>query len=347
MPLRHSHLCLLGLIAIVTAAVQPGLARAVPAHDVGARKQRPGHSDEHASAEHRRRARAEDRRRLAALVRRNPKALLQRSFIKRAQVDDFSLPITVRLNPVADGTVSPPTFQSSDDSLQISWDPTTTGKAWPAPTDLQAGVSWAPPAPVTTTLSGGFAMEINFNADTSGYGALGILETTQGQQTSLQATPFAISDFDPSCASGPALQVQPGTTVQLISGGMTFGALDLVHQTAAGSLHLYAALSAERTETCDATANTYAPTGLDDSRLSPIVVTFYGEFHLSPAITADGRLRLGKLNVDGSVVPQQSSFSYIHACTSTTLSTCNDVAFPARITLEHLTADLLVGSAPT
>jgi hypothetical protein len=297
-------------------------------------------SQHHRKHESKRSARARARERLTAEIRRNPKALLKPSFIRKAQLLDYSLPLTVRLNAAVGAG---PTFAPSDDLLQIAGDPSTV--PWPQPPDLAAGIRWGPPAPQTTTLTGGFRMQVHFSADTSGYGGLGVLETTQGQQVAMQGTPFGISDFDPTCAGGPSLRVRSATTVRFSAAGTTFGILNLASGTAAGVLHVYGDLSAERADACDPTANAYQPTPEDASTATPIVISYSGAFRLSPAITADGRLRFGKIAVDDAVSGQQASFSYLHACASATV-TCNDTAFPVRVKLLKLTAELLVGDVP-
>jgi hypothetical protein len=294
-------------------------------------------------AERRRAQRARERRLLTLEIRRNPKALLKPSFIRRAQLADYELPLTVRLNAATDGTGT--NFAASDDVLQIS--PDTSTQAWPQPGDLGPGIAWGPPLPVTTTLTGGFTMQMSFNTDTSGYGAFGVVETRQGQSTGMHGTPFAISDFDPSCTTGPALEVASGTQVAFSSAGTTYGFVNIMNETAAGVLHLYADLTSERAELCDPTANTYASTAEDSSQVTPIVVTYSGSFHLSPAITPDGHLRLGRIAIDDSSTPQMSSFSYLHSCTAASTSTCNDAAFPLRFKLLHMTAEVLIGAAPS
>jgi hypothetical protein len=280
-------------------------------------------------AERKRQAAARERRRLAALVRRDPRAVLRPSFIKRAQLVDFTLPVWVRLNPATDNAGH---FAAPDDSLQISWD--TSTQAWPL------GAGFLPEPPVTTSLDGGFTMQVHFGNDTSGYGGFGALELTTGQAASLSATPFDISDFDPTCASGPALRVATGSTVRFTGAGSTWGILNLATGTAAGVLHLFGDLAAERADAC---GGPYLPTGEAASTVSPIVLSFTGGFRISPTLTADGRLRLGKLTVDDAVLAQQSSFSYVHACTSTTVGQCDDRAFPSRTKVLKLTAELLIG----
>jgi hypothetical protein len=309
---------------------------AFPAASVAAAVHRP------TRAERRRAAQMRERHRLTREVKKNPRALLKPSFIHRAQLADWELPLTVRLNGATDSSGT--AFAASDDVLQLSAD--TSTQAWPQPGDLAPGVAWAPLPSVTTTLTGGFTMQMSFNTDTSGYGAFGTVETRQGQSTSLRGTPFGISDFAPTCATGPALRVASGTTVAFTSAGTTYGFINILNETAAGVLHLYADLTSERADACDPTANAYAPTAEDSSQTTPIVVTYNGSFHLSPAITPDGRLRLGRITVDDTSTAQMSSFSYLHSCTTVSTSTCNDAAFPFRFKVLKMTAEVIIGAAP-
>lgn len=76
--------------------------------------------------------------------------------------------------------------------------------------------------------------------------------------------------------------------------------------------------------------------------LTPLPVAFAGSFRLSPAITADGRVRLGVMVADAATIPQASSFGFVHSCTEAPPS-CADQAFPARLSTVRLTAELLVG----
>ena len=114
---------------------------------------------------------------------------MRADFLRRADFVDFQMPITVRLNPATDASGD---WAASDDQLQIAWDTQT------APWPIATGVPWAP---VTTSLTGGFTMQWNFGGDASGYGGVGVFETTQGQGVSMQGTPFSISGLGPACAS--------------------------------------------------------------------------------------------------------------------------------------------------
>jgi hypothetical protein len=85
------------------------------------------------------------------------------------------------------------------------------------------------------------------------------------------------------------------------------------------------------------TNNVHAPSSGD-----PIVpISFDATFKISPAVTADGKLRLGVLTVPvGSTQP--TTFARITMCVDEA-ATCTTRAFPARLKLLQLNAEVLVG----
>jgi len=70
-------------------------------------------------------------------------------------------------------------------------------------------------------------------------------------------------------------------------------------------------------------------------------VSMSGKFYVSPALTADGQMRFGKIVVDDSVTPQRSTFAYVRSCTN--ILACDPMQFPARLKIKKLTADVLLG----
>lgn len=280
------------------------------------------------------------RRELARELRRNPKALLKTSFIKKAQAFLFDVPVTVRLNTPAATT---PT------TLAIAWQQPSLFIPWPGAPNEQPSAGTDPSGSnvVTSQLSGSFSMTLHFNRDTSGYGQPGVIETTQGTTATLQATGFPISDFSTACSPPqPALQVAPGNPdVTFVSAGASGGWLDLFGERASGILHLYPRFAGQRVPSCGATPYT---TQVDAWAGAPLVVTYDGSFRLSPAITSDGRLRLGIMDITAQ---QLSSFGYVHACTadpSTVTAggdTCQDAAYPARLSFQSFSAQVLIGGS--
>jgi hypothetical protein len=270
--------------------------------------------------------RAKIRRSLARKVRRNPGVLLDRGFLKEAVLVDFKLPMTVRLGR-SNGLGG---YEPSDDQLEIDWDDSVV--PWP----LAGG---SPPGNQTTLLSGRFTLEASMSDDAGGYGELGAMETVQGANLAMTATPFAISEFSSPCLTSPQLTVPPATAVDVGTTGPRFGLMNLFSQTIRGSLNLRMAFPAALTDACGGTTAT-TPV-VDNSTAPAMPVRFSGTFRMSPAITADGKIRFGRIVVDDAVTPQLSTFSYIRSCVD--VVTCNAQLFPARLKLKKLTAEVLLG----
>ena len=293
-----------------------------------------------ASAKAKAHARAKARKALSRAVRRNPRVVLQRGFIKKAQAADYALPITVRLRKRTDDSGG---LEAADDELGVSYD--TSVFAWPL------GAGFQPPPEQTVNLDGSFTLAIDFGADTSGYGTPGVLETTQGAGVSLAASAFAISDFDPATSPActqPALQTGP---VTLTSAGAAHGIIDLFNQRIRGTLRVHAAFNAERFD-CDHATATPWTLPVNAGAMPPIPFSFDGGFRVSPAFTADGRVRFGVMNVDATATPQTSTFAFLNTCTvggaaspaASPFCTAPDLqAFPARLAAKKLTAELLIG----
>jgi hypothetical protein len=83
--------------------------------------------------------------------------------------------------------------------------------------------------------------------------------------------------------------------------------------------------------------NVHAPSSGD-----PIVpISFDAAFKISPAVTTDGKLRLGVLTVPvGSTQP--TTFARITMCVDEA-ATCSTRAFPARLKVLQMNAEVLVG----
>jgi hypothetical protein len=271
--------------------------------------------------------RAQARRELARRVRANPSLVIKRSFIREAALVDFKLPLTVRLGR-ANGMGG---YEPSDDELEIEWDDSVT--TWP----LAGGV---PAATQTTLLSGRFTMEMSFSDDASGYGVLGAVETVQGSGISMTAQPFAISEFESTCSDGPQLVAAPApaSPIAISSAGSRYGLLNLFSGDVSGSLALRMTFAAAATPTCGGSP---VPTPTVDNTTATVMpVRFTGTFRLSPSITADGKLRFGRITVDDAATPQVSTFAYVRSCTDTP---CTPMQFPARLKIKKLTAEVLLG----
>ena len=271
-------------------------------------------------------ARAKLRRQLSAEVRKHPTRVFSKSFVKKADLVNFKLPLTVRIDSLdGQGGVLP-----SDDQLEVSYDDSVT--PWP----LAGGTM---PAAQTTFLNGEFTMEASFGDDASGYGELGALETFNGNAIDMTADPFSISEFDPTCGSGPQLTADPAHKIVVTSAGPRYGLMNLFSQEFRGSLSLRMTFASQTQDTCGGTL-ALTPT-VDNSTAPPMPVSMTGKFYVSPALTADGQMRFGKIVVDDSVTPQRSTFAYVRSCTNTLA--CDPMLFPARLKIKKLTADVLLG----
>ena len=172
----------------------------------------------HARAKAQRKAaarKAAARKALRKQVRANPAVVLKRGFIRKAQLDDLQIPAAVRLT--APG-------EALDDTVDISYD--TSVFEWPQRT---AAPPSEPAPPQTTTLSGTFGMQLDFSErNAEGYGVLGAVETTQGQYSSLTATPFDVSHFAPVCSTadnpctGPVTTCDPAQQPELRASNVGF-----------------------------------------------------------------------------------------------------------------------------
>jgi hypothetical protein len=270
------------------------------------------------------------RRQLAREVKRNPTVVMKKSFIKKAVFVDYKLPMTVRLaRPNGMGGYEP-----SDDQLEITWD--DSANPWPLASATPAG---APAAVQTTLLNGRFTLEASFSDDASGYGELGAMETFVGGGIAMTATPFTVSDFDPLCGTDSQLEVAPSTTVPITSAGGKYGVLNLFSGDVRGSLSLRMTPTTIATDGCGGSAG--SPFTVDNSAATAMPLRYRGKFVISPSITLDGKLRFGKLTIDDAVTPQLSTFALFRACSG--VLACNPLAFPARLKLKKLTADVLLG----
>jgi hypothetical protein len=275
--------------------------------------------------------RAELRKKLLRQVRRDPASALSRSFLRKAALAEFQLPMTVRLS-ASDGQGG---YRPSDDLLEIDWDDSVF--AWP----LSAGL---PSGNQSVAISGNFTMDAIFGGgDTSGYGELGAIETVLGRQISMSSGPFVISDFAATCPDGPQLAADANTRGTVTSTQARYGLMNPFSQTIRGTLALRMSFPSSIAATCGATPGVSAVP--DNSSANPMPVRFDGKFSISPAITPDGKLRFGKITVDDATNAQDSTFAFVRACTQPTSdpSTCDPQLFPARIKFKTLSAEVLLG----
>jgi hypothetical protein len=271
------------------------------------------------------------RKELARQLSKNPKVAVTRSFMHKAQLVDFKLPLTVRLAR-SNGAGG---YEASDDQLQIAWDDSAV--PWP----LAGGV---PAGPQTTFLSGKYTMEADFGGDASGTGELGAFETVQGNAIAMNAQPFTISDFDSTCLTPPGPQlsvlpaVDPTKSVEIVGAGARYGLMNIFSGRIRGTLAMRMKL---RSTGLDCPGAGFTGPLYDVPADPPIPVRYDGTFRMSPAITPDGKVRFGRMTIDDTVTAQTSTFGYVGAHTTT--DTSAPMRFPARIKLLKMTAEVLLG----
>ncbi|MDX6655394.1 MAG: hypothetical protein QOH62_187 [Solirubrobacteraceae bacterium] len=279
------------------------------------------------------------RKQLRSALKKNPKAVLRNDFLKKAQAVDLALPLTLRLRRSGQGAI--------DDELGVEWNaqtfpwPNGFAELQPAPGD---------PAPGgVVPLDGTSSLEAQFGNDVSGYAGPGVVETVTGGKVAFDSGPIAPaiavadyaqtpSDNVPLC-NAPTVQV---SNVVFGTGSATESVLHLFGGTARVTLHVRAGTTTQVVApNClggfGATDNRHAPASAD-----PIVpISFDATFKISPAVTTDGRLRLGVLSVPlGSTQP--TTFARITMCV-TELPTCTTQAFPARLKVLRMNAEVLIG----
>jgi hypothetical protein len=176
----------------------------------------------------------------------------------------------------------------------------------------------------------------------------GVVETLTGGKVAFDsgaiAPAIAVSDYAtaptnnvPLCHA-PTIQL---SNVTFATGRPTQSLLHLFGGSARVTLHVVVGTTTQvAPPACgafDAVDNVYAP-----DAASPIVpISFDSTFKISPSVTADGKLRLGILSVaSGSVQP--TTFARITMCVDEA-SPCTTKAFPARLKVLQMQAEVLVG----
>jgi hypothetical protein len=319
------------LVGAVTAALVLSLGAAGPG--AAARQ----HSKPHKLTKQQK---AVARRQLRRAIKRNPAAVLGRKdFLKKAQALDLTLPLTLRLQRSGQGPI--------DDELGVVWNSDTF--PWPIGfAELEPAPGGPDPGGVVP-LNGTSSLEAEFGNDVSGYNGPGVVETLTGGKVAFnsgQISPaIAVSDYSqtandnvPRCHA-PTIQV---SNVVFQTGRTTQSVLHLFGGTARVTLRVRAGTTTQVVDpSCGggfgATDNVHAPADAD-----PIVpISFDATFKISPAVTADGRLRLGVLTVPlGSTQP--TTFGRITMCVDQAVP-CTTAAFPARLSVIQMNAEVLVG----
>jgi hypothetical protein len=224
--------------------------------------------------------------------------------------------------------------------VEIDWD--NTADSWPLP-------GTTPADPQKLNLTGTFTMEADFGGDAAGYGELGAVETLQGGAASLIASPVdplqatAIVAADGACPPGspPQLAVDPSSPITFSTGGPRYGVMNPFSQTMRGSILLSTVLQTAASTSCNPLTAITPTTQPVPGPAMPI--SYEGEFHISPSLTSDGRMRLGKMTISASSA-QSSMAALFTGCSSPSSLDCTPLRFPARIRFTQVTADVLLGS---
>jgi hypothetical protein len=290
------------------------------------------------------REKAKARHRLQRLIRKHPATVLKRGFMKRAASLDLTLPLTLRLRRSDQGPY--------DDVLSIVWDSSTW--AWPAGFVQLAPITVDDPPPGgLVPLDGRTSIEAQFGNDVSGYNEPGVVETLNGRRLQFSSqlqSPIPVTSI--SACGDPAVPAVQLTQMDLVTGQGTNGVLSLFEGSARVSLHARVATTTQSlSDTCTGTFDDGdRPPGTYDQGASPpagdpiVPITFDAVFRVSPAVDADGRLRLGILTLAGSDVVQPTTFARISMCVQqATSGPCTVARFPARLSMSQLSAEVLIG----
>lgn len=263
---------------------------------------------------------------LAKELRHNPRALLRPGFLRKAATTGLDLPYTVRLSRRTDDAGGQ---EAPNDTLHLSWDQFPDAVLGGQPPIDPPG---AYDSSTTLTLQGSYSGIARFGADTSGYAHPWIVELVQGQSatlTSASPTTLLLGVSDPGCTNTDLTTTPPWTFTSVEP---TYGTLDLFGGGYTGSLHLRATTSA----TCG--GSTWStPAGAP-----PFSVPLLGRFRISPAITADGRLRLGTITIATPGPSDDGNHAELHLHCDT--CSPNDLLFTGRLKTLAITAELLIGS---
>ena len=290
---------------------------------------------------------AKIRRQLYRQLKKNPRLIRKRWFVRKANHVAFELPLTVRLSPQVDTTTAP--------GLQLGEAPhndTLEFDLGTAAVTLPAGVV---PGVVMTTIGGSFKLRGQFGKDASGYGTLGALEIDQGN-VNVTGTPIDLVHDNTTCPGTPLLKTGPLSFVAadaLPAGDRRGGFLNWF--TGDIYLRVYTQINSNSLRRqLDGCADPFFWTDRVTATDNPIVpLDLRGSFSISPAITADGKLRFMKLAIQDAVTTQTALASELHFCRGITATPDTDPAPTATCTDElvidsfvkavNVTAEVLIG----
>lgn len=272
--------------------------------------------------------RAGKKRALLKAVKKDGKVVLKPWFMKRAALYGVDVPVTIRLSPAIDQAGTPASLDDDSFKLSLGSDPT----APPLPVGVAAG-------DVTGTLKGRIGASLRFSQDASGYGSTGTIELGFSD-IDLQASGFDLtSDATPATCS----LLSTSSVVNISESTGSDGFVNVFNGTFAAVLRTAFSFSSQYRNTC---ADPFTTTAvMDGSGRPPYPLRLNGSFRISPAITADGRMRLGKFALSGT---QRDSFVQVHTCTSApppaTCALGSDSVMPGRLIATSFNAEMIIGS---
>ncbi|MFL5838853.1 MAG: hypothetical protein ACJ77Z_00185 [Thermoleophilaceae bacterium] len=275
-----------------------------------------------------------ERSALLRAVRGDPRVAGQPWFLRKAALFGVDVPITVRLDPPSDQSGTP--AGPSDDAVRIAVDDP------PPDPNLPAGVT---PGIVSSALTGGWAGSLRFSQDTAGYGGFGVVEL-RFRQVAMSGTGFDLIDAaDPApCLGGPAL-LATGPAIAINTGLRSQGFVDLFKETFDIALHTQFAFASQRRDDCAISSFGTTSMMTGESR-PPLPIRLAGAFRISPAVTADGKVRLAKMTLRGV---QSDSHVELRTCTDAApaVPACPpDTKLTGRLLASSFTAEMLVGNVP-
>jgi hypothetical protein len=294
---------------------------------------------QHGSGAH---ERMTQRQALLRALRRDPRVVTRRWFVRKASLFGVDVPVTFRLVPQTGSTIA----GAPDDSMRFDLDPSTTESPFPSGTAVPSA---------STTLTGSIRGSMRFSQDTAGYGSTGVVELGFSA-IQMRGTGFDLIDAaNPApCGTDPALfrtlgPIRIGQSLTSPSRGY----VDLFKQQFSLALHTTFSFASQTRADCTLDGNGDPPPYTTTSTLplnagTPLPLRLDGTFRISPALTSDGYMRFGKLDITGT--PQHDSFVQLHSCTAAPPpdNACADNTegvLTGRLVATAFSAEMLVGGS--
>jgi hypothetical protein len=270
-----------------------------------------------------------ERQKLLRVLHRNPSAVRQAWFLRRAGLFGIDLPVTIRLTPAVDSSGSPAALDDDGFQIDLGTDPSSP----PLPSGDAAGV-------VASTLKGNFSSSLRFGQDSAGYGQLGTIELGFGAMA-MTASGFDLVR-DPAT---PCALASTASTVAITESPGSGGSANFFTNTFEINLHTAFSFASQTRSLC---TDPFATTALmPGTGRATLPIRIKGSFRVSPALTADGRVRLGRMTLAGT---QKDSFVQVHTCTGPPPpATCaagapDEATLPGRLLATAFNAEMLVGN---